>query len=54
MAEELLAWCRNHMANFKVPRSLEIVDALPVNAAGKVTKYVLRQRDERAPRATKA
>jgi HIP---CoA ligase len=43
------AWCRNEMANFKVPRRIEIVDALPTNASGKVLKYELR-RAARAPR----
>ena len=38
------AWCREQMANFKVPRHIEIVDALPMNATGKVTKFVLRER----------
>jgi acyl-coenzyme A synthetase/AMP-(fatty) acid ligase len=32
------------MANFKVPRSVEIVEALPVNATGKVVKDELRAR----------
>ena len=32
------------MANYKVPRAVEIVDDLPVNAAGKVEKDVLRAR----------
>jgi acyl-CoA synthetase (AMP-forming)/AMP-acid ligase II len=32
------------MANYKVPRSVEVVDALPLNATGKVLKYVLRDR----------
>jgi acyl-CoA synthetase (AMP-forming)/AMP-acid ligase II len=32
------------MANYKVPRAVEIVTALPVNAAGKVEKDVLRTR----------
>jgi acyl-coenzyme A synthetase/AMP-(fatty) acid ligase len=32
------------MANYKVPRAVEIVDALPVNATGKVVKDVLRAR----------
>ena len=31
------------MANYKVPRYVEIVDALPLNASGKVLKYELRQ-----------
>ncbi len=43
-ADGLLAWCRENMANYKVPRRVEIVDALPVNAAGKVVKYELRAR----------
>jgi HIP---CoA ligase len=40
--EGVIAWCREHMANYKVPRRVEIVDALPVNAAGKVMKFQLR------------
>ena len=42
--EELLAWCSNEMANYKVPRHVEIVEALPLNAMGKVLKYELRDR----------
>jgi acyl-CoA synthetase (AMP-forming)/AMP-acid ligase II len=41
-AEALIAWCRDEMANYKVPRSIEVVDALPLNASGKVLKYQLR------------
>jgi acyl-CoA synthetase (AMP-forming)/AMP-acid ligase II len=40
---ELIAWARERMANYKVPRSVEVVDALPLNATGKVLKYVLRE-----------
>jgi acyl-CoA synthetase (AMP-forming)/AMP-acid ligase II len=40
----LIAWCRTEMANFKVPRAVEVVDALPLNASGKVLKYQLRER----------
>jgi acyl-CoA synthetase (AMP-forming)/AMP-acid ligase II len=39
-----IAWSRQHMANYKVPRRVEVVDALPLNASGKVLKYQLRQR----------
>jgi acyl-CoA synthetase (AMP-forming)/AMP-acid ligase II len=39
-----VSWCRERMANFKVPRHVEIVDALPLNASGKVLKYELRDR----------
>jgi len=42
-ADGLIAWCRKQMANYKVPRRVLIVDALPVNAAGKVMKSVLRE-----------
>jgi HIP---CoA ligase len=41
---ELIAWCRERMANYKVPRAVEVLDALPLNATGKVLKYVLRER----------
>jgi HIP---CoA ligase len=42
--EELIAWCGPEMANYKVPRHVEIVDGLPLNAMGKVLKYELRDR----------
>jgi HIP---CoA ligase len=42
--DELVAWCRNEMANYKAPRHVEIVDELPLNAMGKVLKYELRDR----------
>jgi acyl-CoA synthetase (AMP-forming)/AMP-acid ligase II len=42
-ADELLAWCSPRMANYKVPRRAVVVDALPVNASGKVLKYELRE-----------
>ena len=41
--ESVIAWCRENMANYKVPRRVEIVSELPVNASGKVTKFVLRE-----------
>ncbi len=43
-AERVIAWCRDHMANYKVPRRVELLDALPTNASGKVTKFALRER----------
>jgi HIP---CoA ligase len=42
--ETLKAWCRDAMANYKVPRRIEIVSALPLNASGKVDKLELRRR----------
>jgi acyl-CoA synthetase (AMP-forming)/AMP-acid ligase II len=44
VASEVVAFARANMANFKVPRRVEVVDELPVNATGKVLKYVLRDR----------
>jgi HIP---CoA ligase len=41
---EILSWCRDQMANYKVPRAIEIVDELPLNATGKVVKDELRER----------
>jgi acyl-CoA synthetase (AMP-forming)/AMP-acid ligase II len=35
------------MANYKVPRYVEVVDALPLNASGKVLKFELRARARR-------
>ena len=51
--EAIIAWCREHMANYKVPRRVEIVDALPLNASGKVTKFVLRERARGRSRAAR-
>ena len=42
--DAVIAWSRENMANFKVPRRVEIVDALPRNATGKVIKFELRER----------
>jgi acyl-CoA synthetase (AMP-forming)/AMP-acid ligase II len=40
--EALIAWCREQMANYKVPRRIWLVDSLPLNPSGKVLKYELR------------
>jgi len=50
---DLVAWARDEMANYKVPRHAEIADALPMNAAGKVLKYELRKRAAEAASAVK-
>jgi acyl-CoA synthetase (AMP-forming)/AMP-acid ligase II len=44
LGRSILSWSRGAMANYKVPRSVVLVDALPVNASGKVLKRELRQR----------
>lgn len=40
--DDLLIWCRERMAGFKAPRSVEFLDELPLNATGKVMKDQLR------------
>jgi HIP---CoA ligase len=40
--DELIAWSRERMAGFKVPRFVEFLDGLPLNATGKVMKDRLR------------
>jgi acyl-CoA synthetase (AMP-forming)/AMP-acid ligase II len=42
--DEVIAWSRLHMANYKVPRSVHVVDSLPTNPSGKVLKFELRDR----------
>jgi acyl-CoA synthetase (AMP-forming)/AMP-acid ligase II len=42
----VISWCRDHMANYKAPRTVEIVEKLPLNASGKVDKQVLRDRQK--------
>ena len=44
LGRAILSWSRGIMANYKVPRSVVLVDALPVNASGKVLKRELRER----------
>ncbi len=46
IADDVIAWCRANMANYKVPRHIQIVDELPMNASGKVLKFELRARGE--------
>jgi len=40
--DELIAWSRDRMAGFKVPRFVEFLEELPLNATGKVMKDRLR------------
>jgi HIP---CoA ligase len=41
--EDIKVWVRPLLANFKLPRVIEFVDALPKNASGKVLKTRLRE-----------
>jgi long-chain acyl-CoA synthetase len=42
---ELLQFCRDKLAKFKVPKEIELRDALPKSAAGKILKRVLRDEE---------
>jgi acyl-CoA synthetase (AMP-forming)/AMP-acid ligase II len=41
--DAIITWAREQIANYKVPRAVERVDELPLNATGKVMKDVLRE-----------
>jgi HIP---CoA ligase len=41
--QSVIAYTREHLANFKAPRSVRFVDELPRNAGGKVLKPQLRE-----------
>jgi fatty-acyl-CoA synthase len=43
-AEEVVAFCRDQIAHYKVPRHIRVVAEFPLTVTGKVQKYVMRQR----------
>jgi acyl-CoA synthetase (AMP-forming)/AMP-acid ligase II len=40
---EVVAWCRERIAAFKCPKTIDVVDALPRNPTGKILKKDLRK-----------
>jgi fatty-acyl-CoA synthase len=40
---ELIGFCRDRMAHFKAPKSVEFIEALPKTATGKIQKFTLRE-----------
>lgn len=44
LARELIAWCRDRLAHYKCPRSIDFTDALPRQENGKLYKKALRDR----------
>ncbi|MEX2723277.1 MAG: long-chain fatty acid--CoA ligase, partial [Candidatus Freyarchaeota archaeon] len=50
--DDILYWCKEHMAAFKYPRYLQIVDYLPKSMVGKTIRRVLREQE--AQRRTEA
>jgi acyl-CoA synthetase (AMP-forming)/AMP-acid ligase II len=49
--QELVGWCRDRLAHFKVPERWRFVDALPRNAAGKLVRRALAQSRDLEPSA---
>ncbi len=42
-AEDVMAWCREHLAGFKVPKTI-VFGPLPKTSTGKIQKFTLRER----------
>jgi acyl-CoA synthetase (AMP-forming)/AMP-acid ligase II len=47
--EELVAHCRSSLARYKVPRDVFVLDTLPKNAVGKISKLPLREQLSTGP-----
>ena len=41
--DELKTFCRENLAKHKTPRYVDFVDSCPMNAAGKILKYKMRE-----------
>lgn len=44
VTEKILAYCREHLAAYKVPKAIHIVEAIPLTPVGKLDKKALRDR----------
>ena len=42
---ELVKYCKDRLSHYKVPRSIEFVESLPISATGKILRRVLRQKE---------
>ena len=42
---ELVKFCKERLSHYKVPRSVEFVDGLPISSTGKILRRVLRQKE---------
>lgn len=45
-SREIIAFCKKHLAHFKVPRSVEFMENLPLSSTGKVLRRLLRQKEK--------
>ena len=47
--QDVMAWCRNHMAVYKAPKDIEFLDALPKSGSGKVMWRALQEAEYARP-----
>ncbi|MGJ7491637.1 long-chain fatty acid--CoA ligase [Variovorax sp. ZT4R33] len=47
--QQIIDWCRENMAVYKIPRQVQFVDALPKSGAGKVMWRLLQEKEAEAP-----
>jgi fatty-acyl-CoA synthase len=45
-AEDIIQWCRDNMAVYKIPRVVQFMDALPKTGSGKVMWRSLQEADQ--------
>lgn len=43
-AEEFIAWAKEHLAKYKIPKHYEFIDELPKSDSGKILKKILKER----------
>ena len=53
-AQDIIDWCREHMAVYKVPRLVQFVDALPKSGSGKVMWRALQEAESAAAESAPA
>jgi acyl-coenzyme A synthetase/AMP-(fatty) acid ligase len=41
--QEIVDYCRQHLASFKVPRRVQFVEQWPMTGAGKIQRYILKE-----------
>jgi acyl-CoA synthetase (AMP-forming)/AMP-acid ligase II len=42
--DDIIAFCKAHLASYKAPKSLEFIDSLPKNPQGKILKKEIRKK----------
>jgi long-chain acyl-CoA synthetase len=46
-ADEIIAFCKERLAAYKVPKNIEFIDALPKSAVGKILRREVREMDKK-------